>query len=62
MIMLTLFNARERDQDNWKALFEQVDPRFKFVSAKRTKENSPPAVIVANWEGQEQFSGSLSFG
>jgi hypothetical protein len=50
MIMLTLFNARERDQDDWKNLFELADPGFKFLSAKRAKESEPPAVIVASWE------------
>lgn len=49
--MLTLFNARERDEDDWKELVEKADPGFKFESAKRQAENSPSGIIVVNWEG-----------
>ena len=49
MIMLTIQNARERERDDWVALFEQADGSFKFVSAT-AQEDSASAVIVAIWE------------
>ncbi|KAF4635536.1 hypothetical protein G7Y89_g2558 [Cudoniella acicularis] len=53
LIMLTLFNARERDGDDWKDLVEQVDSRFKFESATRQAETSPSGIMVR--EGKRQY-------
>jgi hypothetical protein len=30
IMMLSLMNGKERELDQWKALFEQADPRFKW--------------------------------
>jgi len=46
--MLTLFNARERDEDDWKVLFQRADPRFKFQGIKQPK-GSTLALILATW-------------
>ena len=35
--MMTLFNARDRTEDEWAELFELADERFKFLGVK------PPA-------------------
>ena len=36
--MLELFNAKERDLDDWAKLFERADARFKFVGSKQPKK------------------------
>ncbi|KAG9231199.1 putative O-methyltransferase [Amylocarpus encephaloides] len=51
LIMLSLFNSRERDEDDWKTLVENADPGFKFESAKRQAENSPSGIIIVSWNG-----------
>ena len=50
MLMLTLCNARERDRDDWEALFRSADERFRFVSAF-IPENSSLGIIDAIWKG-----------
>ncbi|MCJ1313933.1 hypothetical protein MMC25_007613 [Agyrium rufum] len=47
--MLAILNARERDTEEWKALLQEADPRFKFVSVKRPK-NYNLAIIDFHWE------------
>lgn len=37
LLMLTVVNAREREVDDWKTLFEQADPRYEFVKAEKPK-------------------------
>jgi hypothetical protein len=49
MLMLTLCNARERDRDDWKMLFEKADSRFRFVDAF-VPEGSSLAIIEAIWQ------------
>lgn len=48
--MKEIQNAKERDADDWKQLFENADPRLKFCGAKK-----PPlstlAIMEAIWEG-----------
>lgn len=51
MIMLSLFNSREREGGDWKELVEKADPRFKFESAVRQAEDSPSGIIVVTWRG-----------
>ncbi|KAH6679301.1 putative O-methyltransferase [Halenospora varia] len=51
LIMLTLFNARERDGDDWKGLVEQADEKFRFESATRQAVDSPSGVMVVTWTG-----------
>ncbi len=50
MLMLTLSNARERDRDDWEALFEAADDRFQFISAY-VPEGSSLGIIEVTWEG-----------
>ncbi|MCJ1353124.1 MAG: hypothetical protein MMC33_003109 [Icmadophila ericetorum] len=50
MLMLTLYNAREREQDDWGQLFKQADQRFTLIRALRSK-NSGAGIIEAVWEG-----------
>ncbi|KAK5163528.1 hypothetical protein LTR04_002473 [Oleoguttula sp. CCFEE 6159] len=47
LLMLTVINAREREVDDWKALFKQADERFKWVGAKQSKRMW---VIEAMWD------------
>lgn len=49
MLMLTLCNARERDRDDWEALFNNADSRFRFESAY-VPEGSSLGIIEASWE------------
>lgn len=49
MLMMTLFNAREREIDDWVQLFREADARFRFVDAKRP-EVGTMGVILAEWE------------
>lgn len=50
-IMLSLFNARERDADDWKRLFSAADQRFGGVEISKIKENPSTCVIVVQWKG-----------
>ncbi|KAF2092951.1 S-adenosyl-L-methionine-dependent methyltransferase [Rhizodiscina lignyota] len=51
LIMLSLFNSREREEADWAGLFDMADERLKLMSAKRLEEGSASAVIVAALEG-----------
>jgi hypothetical protein len=44
-----LFNGKERDADDWKKLFEDADPRFRFLNVS-VAPGIPLAVIQAQWE------------
>ena len=48
MIMLSLFNARERERSDWEQLFNQADERFKDVRIW-VPEGATLAVIDAVW-------------
>ena len=48
--MLSILNARERDADEWGALFAEADPRFSFQGVKRFK-GSNLAIMEAIWSG-----------
>lgn len=50
MIMLTLFNAREREKTDWIDLLQKADPRFKNTKIW-TPEGATLAIIEAYWEG-----------
>ena len=52
-IMLSLFNSRERELDDWKELFERADGRFTGFTAERVKENPSTGVLVASWESDK---------
>lgn len=48
MIMLTLFNAREREEADWIELFRQADPRFSVVRIW-TPQGATMAIIEISW-------------
>ena len=50
MIMLTLQNAREREEGDWRKLFAQADEKFELVSITRMGKDSAAAIIVAEWK------------
>ena len=50
MIMLSLFNARERERSDWEQLFKEADYRFGDVRIW-VPEGSALAVIEAVWAG-----------
>jgi hypothetical protein len=52
MLMMTLFNAKERELEDWIDLFKQADKRFKFRDAKMP-EVGTMGVITAIWEDNE---------
>ena len=49
MLMMTLFNAREREEADWVQLLRDADPRFRFVSAKRPDVGTM-GVIATVWD------------
>ena len=53
--MLSILNARERDADEWRWLFEEADPRFTFLGVKRPK-GSDLAIIEAVWNEKEEHA------
>ncbi|CAG8952635.1 hypothetical protein HYFRA_00009742 [Hymenoscyphus fraxineus] len=50
LTMLELQNARERELEDWAKLFEDADPRFKFLGGKQPKGASL-WILEAVWEG-----------
>ena len=50
MIMLSLFNARERERADWEQIFAEADPRFKDVKVW-VPEGATLAIIEAVWAG-----------
>ena len=49
MIMLALHNSREREKEEWIALFEEADSRFRFESSK-VMEGNVAAVLTFEWK------------
>jgi hypothetical protein len=47
--MMEIGNAKERDLDEWKQLFEQADERFVFKSPKMPP-GSRLAILEATWD------------
>jgi hypothetical protein len=47
--MMSLFNSREREVDEWKDLFRSADERFSAVTVSRIGENGSSGVISAKW-------------
>ncbi|CAG8977109.1 hypothetical protein HYALB_00011354 [Hymenoscyphus albidus] len=50
LTMLELQNARERELEDWAKLFEDADPRFKFLGGKQPRGASL-WILEAVWEG-----------
>jgi hypothetical protein len=49
-IMLSLFNSRERDEDDWKGVFTAAHGRFVGFEARRIKESPSTGIILAEWQ------------
>lgn len=49
IMMMSLMNGKERDLDQWKALFEQADSRFKWSSGNKPN-GSRLWIYVVTWE------------
>lgn len=50
-IMMSLFNSREREAEEWEDLFKQVDERFGNVIVNRIGKNGSTGVISTEWLG-----------
>ncbi|QGA21491.1 hypothetical protein EYB26_009202 [Talaromyces marneffei] len=50
-IMMSLFNSREREADEWRDLFSQADEKFGNVMVHRIGENGSSGIISAEWLG-----------
>ncbi|KAH7380633.1 putative O-methyltransferase [Pyrenochaeta sp. MPI-SDFR-AT-0127] len=48
-IMLSLFNSREREVQDWKAIVESADERFVDFKAERIQKNPLTGVVVVTW-------------
>ncbi|KAK3172102.1 hypothetical protein OEA41_004187 [Lepraria neglecta] len=51
MVMLSFFNSRERERDDWERIFQEVDKRFRFVGAW-VPEGAALGIIEAVWEAE----------
>ena len=52
MIMLSLFNSREREEEDWRSIFQQADTRFTDIKVW-VPEGATLAIIEATL-GQRQ--------
>lgn len=52
LIMLTLLNAQERTEEEFRALFAEVDERFRLVGVTRPK-GCRMSIVEAVWEGED---------
>lgn len=50
MVMLSLFNSREREEKEWVILFSQADARYTNVKTW-VPDGSDLAIIEATWSG-----------
>ena len=50
LVMLTLLNAQERTEADFRTLFEGVDGRFRFLGARKAGKMS---ILEAVWEGED---------
>ncbi|KAF8860220.1 S-adenosyl-L-methionine-dependent methyltransferase [Acephala macrosclerotiorum] len=57
LVMLTLLNARERSEGEFRELFERAGGGFRFLGARRP-EGCRMSIIEAVWEG-EDFGGEV---
>ncbi|ROV97171.1 hypothetical protein VPNG_08825 [Cytospora leucostoma] len=58
MVMLTLLNAQERTEAEFRDLFRLADERFVFQGVTRPK-GCRMSIIEAVWEGEDQAFGSV---
>ena len=47
--MKAMFNAKERDLDDWSSLLLKADPRFKILNINKLL-SSPLALIEVGWD------------
>ncbi|CAL3971102.1 unnamed protein product [Diplocarpon coronariae] len=52
LVMLTLLNAQERTEGEFRELFAKVDPRFRFLGARRVA-GCRMSIVEAVWEGED---------
>jgi hypothetical protein len=60
LVMLTLLNAQERSEGEFRGLFEGVDKRYRFLGARRP-EGCRMSILEAEWVG-EDFGGQEANG
>ena len=49
MVILSFFNSRERERDDWACVCHEVDPRFNFVDGW-VPEGAALGIIEAVWQ------------
>lgn len=52
IIMLSLCNSRERDEADWRQVFQEADPRFKVLRVF-TPKGSALGIIDVAWERED---------
>ena len=52
MLMLSICNARERDEDDWRRLFGEADSRFKVLRIF-TPKGSTLGIVDVVWEREK---------
>jgi hypothetical protein len=57
-IMMSLFNSREREVDDWKKIFEAASLNYGKFCATRVKENPSTGVIQVEWTKDSATSES----
>lgn len=50
MIMLSLYNSREREKEVWERLFREADTRFREIKIW-VPDGATLAIIEAVWQG-----------
>ena len=58
LTMLSLLNAKERDDEGYRQLFAMADSRYKYLGCKRPK-GFRMAIMEAVWETTENGSVTL---
>lgn len=58
MVMLSFFNSRERERDDWERICQQVDSRLKFVDAW-VPEGAALGIIEAVWDDDKAMDVAI---
>lgn len=58
LTMLQLLNAREREAQEWVALFQQADDRYELINNVKP-EGSSLSLLEFQWKGSEEMSASM---
>jgi hypothetical protein len=59
-IMMSLFNSRERDVEDWEMIFEAASLNYGGFRATRVEENPATGIIQVEWITNPATSESLS--